>query len=100
MNLKKVKSIRDYVCKGCKTYVNPSINNSKKILVCYAPHKKNGHVCPCSECLVKMICEIKCDKFHRYIKKDTYDIKKSKTWAIMKKTGGRFGGSSFKVGSV
>ncbi len=59
MNLKKAIEIRNYICAGCKTFLD--WGGDKEI--CPSVHKKNGHVCPCSECLIKMVCETECDVF-------------------------------------
>ena len=60
VNIKNVRAIRDYVCKGCKTYI---VSDDDKITLCHAPHKKNGHKCPCSTCLIKGMCTTNCDEF-------------------------------------
>lgn len=61
MNIKEVKRIRKDVCKGCRLYENIDEDNK-----CRIPHKKNGHICPCSICLVKGVCEDVCDLIAKY----------------------------------
>ena len=56
MNIKNVKHIRKSICKGCLTY-----ESMDKDIVCKLPHKKNGHPCPCSTCLIKSVCIRSCD---------------------------------------
>lgn len=63
--LKRVIKIRDEVCSGCSTFM---IENDDKILFCAIPHKKDGKICPCSNCLLKSICEDECEKLANYVK--------------------------------
>ena len=61
MNIKNVKRIRKSICKGCLTY-----ENMTKDIMCNLPHKKNGHSCPCSTCLIKSVCIKSCDLIEEY----------------------------------
>ena len=63
------------VCEGCKTYEEgvatiPLEDRKKVVYLCnvsvpFIPVK--SMLCPCSECLVKMVCEVKCDELEDYI---------------------------------
>ena len=61
MNIDKVKMIRKKVCEGCVTYAKLNENNT-----CLMPHMKNGIPCPCSQCLIKMVCNEVCAKLEEY----------------------------------
>lgn len=62
MNTDNIRKIRDKICTGCASY--------KLALefecTCNIPHKKDGHVCPCSECLIKGVCEDVCETVLKY----------------------------------
>jgi len=77
VKLKNVKALRDYICEGCNSYIVSSNNGDIKT-ICQAPHKKNGHICPCSICLVKGMCISTCDKFVSYLGNDKYTPKELK----------------------
>jgi len=53
-------SDKERICEGCRDY---DINRDCSFGPCY-----NGKICPCSTCLVKMICNSVCDVLlaHRY----------------------------------
>jgi len=57
-------------CKGCK----------EMVMGCYL--QTMGLVaisdCPCKDCLVKMICEIPCEEFNKFVGKTKGHIKKAK----------------------
>lgn len=72
MNLENIKRIREEICGGCRTYEV----GMKWSSPCRIPHKKNGHFCPCSQCLIKGLCENECDDLKRYKKFKTKRIKK------------------------
>jgi hypothetical protein len=57
MNIKKLKELRQPVCKGCHSF---SLINKDRI--CRMEHKRNGYNCPCSTCLIKMVCNEMCEK--------------------------------------
>jgi hypothetical protein len=44
----ETKTIREIVCKGCKIY--------EKFRICVFIPTVYKHTCPCSKCLVKMVC--------------------------------------------
>ncbi len=44
--------IRKETCRGCKDYTREE---------CDLPNEKGD--CPCTECLVKMMCDYGCDEF-------------------------------------
>ena len=46
-------------CKGCKTY-----NEHTNKCVAFFPNLKGE--CPCSNCLVKMICNYGCNNYNEY----------------------------------
>lgn len=100
MNIDKLKQVRDYVCKGCKSYLNKEYRASKKLSPCRVVHKKNGQVCPCSQCLVKSMCESQCDEFRDYSNKKDVDPKTNLSRYELNpieytyRKGGRFGASS------
>lgn len=113
MNIDKLKKVRDYVCKGCGSYINKDYISDRKLAVCTVVHKKNGQVCPCSQCLVKSMCESQCDEFKDYSNKKECDPKRlivattshPYPWEYkddesllqypgIKQRGGRFGASS------
>ncbi len=62
------KHTRDSICPGCATYVKvgriirDTINAPQCVINPY--HKRR--TCPCSKCLIKMICEETCDKLEDY----------------------------------
>lgn len=51
--------IRKAICKGCFTYSNCDLQCSIKPIT-------NGIRCPCSTCIIKMMCNEPCDKLHQY----------------------------------
>lgn len=65
MNHKKIREIRDSICKGCLTYETYILNPSTKT-ACLIPHKKDGKACPCSTCLIKSVCQDVCDEIEKY----------------------------------
>ena len=74
MNLENIKRIRKDICGGCSTY-EFGIKFSSP---CKIPHKKAGHPCPCSMCIIKMVCEDECDELIWYKQFNTKGIKKKK----------------------
>jgi hypothetical protein len=59
--IEKIKEIRKN-CEGCLTFITIGEN----VIFCGLPHKKDGHYCPCSQCLVKSTCEEECDLLDKY----------------------------------
>lgn len=67
------------ICKGCRTYNICSKNISEHldqhkiyIYLCNAssPFIEGRGICPCSDCVVKMICENPCEKYKAFTSKD------------------------------
>ncbi len=58
------KGITDSICKGCNLYE-----------VCYKgfTFKGNNKYCPCSKCLIKMMCKEACDEYSYFRKTYTLD---------------------------
>jgi len=55
----------DY-CKGCATYKVK--NSSDKLIPCsYLPDNIDGN-CPCTECIIKVMCEHMCDRYISFAK--------------------------------
>lgn len=52
------KIIRDSICPGCRTYEVSSDCIIRPIF--------NGVLCPCSSCLIKIICTKRCEKLQKY----------------------------------
>lgn len=61
VQIDKVLELRRSVCKGCLTY--ETMNEDQ---LCPVPHKINRKPCPCSKCMIKMVCEDTCDEFRLY----------------------------------
>lgn len=57
-------------CKGCITYIvnnrDALTNNDDPIICSYTNHNKDGK-CPCSSCIIKMMCEITCDEYEDFV---------------------------------
>lgn len=70
---------KEEVCSGCSTYKTFD-DVSEEIIYCFVPHIINGKYCPCSTCILKMMCEDTCLKFDIYIhkKKDGYYLTSEK----------------------
>jgi hypothetical protein len=53
-------------CKGCSIYRDSHYKNSFCEII-----DKNvpGSICPCSVCVVKMICKVTCPLFDNYLEK-------------------------------
>ena len=73
---------REEICSGCFSYVDPGKMkgmvdqtwtygaNKSKIeinLQCSIKAVRNGINCPCSICLIKMVCDTTCDKIDEYL---------------------------------
>ena len=63
------------ICEGCKTYEEgvatiPLEDRKKVVYLCNVSVpfiQEGGKLCPCVECLVKMVCNIKCDELEKHI---------------------------------
>lgn len=55
-------------CYGCVSYLN-------SIEICFSVIEPihNGIECPCVKCLIKGVCNSKCDKFNQYLSISYYD---------------------------
>ena len=49
----------DEMCKGCYAFSNERLS-------CIVEPYYKGEYCPCLSCLLKMICRVDCDLFHKY----------------------------------
>lgn len=60
IDTEEIKTIRKTVCKGCKIY--------EKYIVCVFIPTVYKHTCPCSKCLVKMVCitDTACNRMAAY----------------------------------
>ena len=68
------------MCKGCRTHENmkshlADIQKAKYTPICNRKILSAKGICPCSTCLIKMICTIKCEKFNTYINSERSDLK-------------------------
>ncbi len=77
--LAKDAELRKYICEGCQTYISAyklkeyyikfwkttgfDDINSFVSPQCDQPATFDTQHCPCSTCLVKMICDIPCDEY-------------------------------------
>lgn len=53
-------------CKGCRS--SRQVNNLSGICLSNViPHMTTSNQCPCINCIVKMICDNKCDDFDQYL---------------------------------
>lgn len=53
-------------CKGCIAYY---YNKQQKKYICFnglKPNQTETDSCPCSNCLIKVVCEIECEDFKKY----------------------------------
>ncbi len=73
------------LCRGCKTYEDAmdGILNSFKgdyVHICNISYPAmNGKVCPCSTCIIKMMCGRRCEKLNSHLGSKTpegMDLKK------------------------
>jgi len=63
MNEGEIKDQRETICKGCKTY-NQMMNCS--FLPVIYKNTDRELICPCSICLIKMMCSKGCREMHVY----------------------------------
>lgn len=61
METETVFEVRERICKGCG-----SVAYDKGCIVCIKPINKLGEECPCSTCLIKMMCNHSCLEFRDY----------------------------------
>jgi len=62
MKIEKIAELRERICKGCSN----AINNNEGCTVCIEPVSERGEECPCSICLIKMMCRHSCLEFRDY----------------------------------
>lgn len=55
--------LRRTICKGCHTFIQKN-NGPEKCQI--PPINEHGEHCPCSICMVKMMCENSCESLHNY----------------------------------
>jgi len=68
--------MRETICKGCTTLA--TIERMQRGIAQCAVKPSMGHqVCPCSTCLIKMICEETCYPFQMYLSNDRERIKEN-----------------------
>jgi len=65
---------KEMVCKGCRIYEVLDRCLYKRCLY-PSKHVPKALICPCSICLIKMICTIKCEKFNIYINSERSNLK-------------------------
>jgi len=67
------------ICKGCRVYNIcshewPETKDQKKhyLYICNSssPFIEGKGVCPCSDCIIKMVCEERCEKYNAFNSKD------------------------------
>ena len=57
---------KEEVCNGCMTYKTID-EETKEIIYCFVSHVIDGHYCPCSKCILKMVCQEVCFPFELYL---------------------------------
>jgi len=62
METETLSQTRERVCKGCLN----SIKGSAECTVCISPINMYNEECPCSTCIIKMMCIHSCEKFNEY----------------------------------
>jgi hypothetical protein len=62
MKTETLYQIRDRLCSGCSS----ADYDNYKCTVCVEPINGRGETCPCSNCLIKMICAESCLEFRDY----------------------------------
>lgn len=56
------------ICYGCLTYkYTDKVTNES--FYCYIQPVVNGKICPCSTCILKIVCEETCSEFNIYLDK-------------------------------
>lgn len=63
MKTEKMLKLRDKICKGC----NSAMRNSTGCSALVKPINKHGKTCPCSICLIKMMCNKSCKLLKDFI---------------------------------
>jgi len=61
------------LCRGCKTYEDTmeeisDVDKRDCVHICNISYPSmDGRVCPCSMCIIKMMCGTRCEKFDSYL---------------------------------
>jgi len=55
----------DLRCKGCLSF---EVVDNSPIASCAVLYERDGMICPCIDCVIKMVCETPCEDF------DNWDI--------------------------
>lgn len=74
------------MCIGCRSYEimkktmsyyfrSACTSGAKSIPICDRRVLHAEGICPCSICLIKMMCQTKCEKFDAYINSERKDLK-------------------------
>jgi len=59
----------EYNCRGCATYEDVRQGVDRSLIYCsYRIVNKDGR-CPCTKCVVKVMCETACVVYNKYVKK-------------------------------
>ena len=66
METKTFYEVRERICTGCNNFV---IEDDDGCTICIEPINSKGEVCPCSTCLIKMMCSHSCEEFRNYCDK-------------------------------
>lgn len=69
------------ICEGCKTYrvcmssLEDAGDSSDFVYICNesSPYIEGKGYCPCSSCVIKMICEERCEKYDAFNSKEVSD---------------------------
>ncbi len=60
--METISQLRELICKGCAN----SINGNEGCTVLIEPINMFDKPCPCSTCVIKMMCRFSCEKFDDY----------------------------------
>jgi hypothetical protein len=61
------------ICSGCQTYKYID-KKTEEVIYCCVPAIIKEQICPCSKCILKMVCQEICLKFDNYIYKKRGEI--------------------------
>ena len=64
---KKSRTVLIDLCKGCNSKLEE--NDSIFCRSSSVPNMSNSKLCPCSNCLIKSVCERSCHNFTEYVNK-------------------------------
>ena len=57
----------DKNCEGCYAYIQAKEDDNLKGLVCDLISSYKNKICPCSICIIKVICDTCCKEVEEYI---------------------------------